>query len=85
LLWLWTQAVSTAATLPPSCCAAADKICRASGGRHVFGIVGVSNVAKSTKEFKLAQSFHLFGRFGAANGVDGTKECATDTRTDDRG
>jgi hypothetical protein len=61
------------------------QICRARGGRRVFGMVGASNVANATKEFKRAQSFHLFGRFGAASGVDGTKEFATETRTDDRG
>jgi hypothetical protein len=46
------------------------QLCRARGGRRVFGMVGASNVANATKEFKPARSFDLFGRFGAASGVD---------------
>jgi hypothetical protein len=52
---------------------------------ELFGMVGASNVANATKEFKPARSLHLLGRFGAASGVDGTKEFAMETRTDDRG
>jgi hypothetical protein len=47
-------------------------------------MVGATNVANETKEFKPAPSFHLLGRFGAASGVKGTKEFATQTRTGDR-
>ena len=41
-------------------------------------MVGATNVANETKEFKPAQSFRLLGRFGAASGVKGTKELATE-------
>ncbi len=41
-------------------------------------MVGATNVANATKEFKPAQSFRLLGRFGVASGVTGTKEFATD-------
>ena len=58
------------------------QICRAGGGGRVFGMVGATNVANATKEFKPAQSFRLLGRFGVASGVTGTKEFATDIHGD---
>jgi hypothetical protein len=47
------------------------------GGRHVFGIVGATNVANETKDFRSAQAFRVFGRFGAASGANRTKEFTT--------
>jgi hypothetical protein len=62
--------VSTAATLPRSCGAADGKSVVPAAAVELSGMVGVSNIAKSTKEFKPARSFHLFGRFGVATGAN---------------
>jgi hypothetical protein len=62
--------VSTAATLPRSRGAADGKSVVPAAAVELFGMVGASNVANATKEFKPAQSFHLFGRFSAASGVN---------------
>jgi hypothetical protein len=55
LHWLWKQAVSTATTLPRSRGAADDKSVVPAAAVELFGIVGVSNVAKSTKKFEPAR------------------------------
>ena len=44
------------------------QIHRARGGRRVFGMVGATNVANETKEFKPAQSFYPLDAFVPADG-----------------